>query len=216
MWRKVVRREIMIKVAITGGIGSGKSTAADILRNFGYKCESADGIYRELLADEGFVEKISEHMGIAPIICDGKKVLDKQSLSGKVFGNKNELKKLNDFAHPAVMDVLMKNMEKRRGDSVTFAEVPVLFEGGFDRLFDYVVVIKKDIESRVLKTMDRDGKSADDVKRVIAAQVDYDNIEENGKFIVVKNDGTIEELKENLKRAVAEILQKDKKQAEND
>lgn len=206
----------MIKVVITGGIGSGKSTAADILRNFGYLCESADKIYHELLTDEEFVEKISEHMGIAPIVCDGKKVLDKQSLSDKVFGNKNELKKLNDFTHPAVMDVLMGNMEKRRSDDIVFAEVPVLFEGGFDRLFDYVVIIKKNIESRVLKTMDRDGKSADDVKRVIAAQVDYDNIEENGKFIVVKNDGTIDDLKKSLKSVVAEILQKGKKRAEND
>lgn len=47
----------MIKVAITGGIGSGKSTAAAILGEFGYKCESADKIYHELLSDEKFVEK---------------------------------------------------------------------------------------------------------------------------------------------------------------
>ena len=52
----------MIKVAITGGIGSGKSTAAAILGGVGYKCESADKIYHELLSDEKFVEKISEHM----------------------------------------------------------------------------------------------------------------------------------------------------------
>lgn len=206
----------MIKVAITGGIGSGKSTAADILRKLGYKCESADEIYHELLADEEFVEKISVHTGIAPIMRDGKKFLDKKSLSDKVFGNKSELKKLNDFTHPAVMDVLMKNMDRRRYDDIVFAEVPVLFEKGFDRLFDYVVIIKKDLESRVLKTMERDGKSIDEVKKVIAAQVDYDNIEENGKFIIVKNDGTIDDLKKSLKNVVAEILQKDKKQVEND
>ena len=68
----------MIKVAITGGIGSGKSTAAAILGEFGYKCVSADKIYHELLSDENFVEKISEHMGIEPIFCDGKKFLDKK------------------------------------------------------------------------------------------------------------------------------------------
>jgi len=201
----------MIKVAITGGIGSGKSTAAAILGEFGYKCESADKIYHELLYDEKFVEKISEHMGIEPIFCNGKKILDKKTLSDKVFGDKKELKRLNEFTHPVVMDVMMRKMESLKNEKIVFAEVPVLFEGGFDNLFDYVVVIKKNIESRVIKTMDRDGKSADDVKRVVAAQIDYDNIEENEKFIVVNNNGTIVDLKENLKSVVAGILQKRQK-----
>lgn len=201
----------MIKVAITGGIGSGKSTAAAILGEFGYKCVSADKIYHELLSDENFVEKISEHMGIEPIFCNGKKILDKKTLSDKVFGDKKELKRLNEFTHPVVMDVMMRKMESLKNEKIVFAEVPVLFEGGFDRLFDYVVVIKKNIESRVIKTMDRDGKSADDVKRVVAAQIDYDNIEENEKFIVVNNNGTIVDLKENLKSVVAGILQKRQK-----
>lgn len=201
----------MIKVAITGGIGSGKSTAAAILGEFGYKCESADKIYHELLSDEKFVEKISEYMGIEPIFCNGKKILDKKTLSDKVFGDKKELKRLNEFTHPVVMDVMMRKMESLKNEKIVFAEVPVLFEGGFDNLFDYVVVIKKNIESRVIKTMDRDGKSADDVKRVVAAQIDYDNIEENEKFIVVNNNGTIVDLKENLKSVVAGILQKRQK-----
>lgn len=201
----------MIKVAITGGIGSGKSTAAAILGEFGYKCESADKIYHKLLSDEKFVEKISEHMGIEPIFCNGKKILDKKTLSDKVFGDKKDLKRLNEFTHPVVMDVMMRKMESLKNEKIVFAEVPVLFEGGFDNLFDYVVVIKKNIESRVIKTMDRDGKSADDVKRVVAAQIDYDNIEENGKFIVVNNNGTIVDLKENLKSVVAGILQKRQK-----
>lgn len=201
----------MIKVAITGGIGSGKSTAAAILGEFGYKCVSADKIYHELLSDENFVEKISEHMGIEPIFCNGKKILDKKTLSDKVFGDKKELKRLNEFTHPVVMDVMMRKMESLKNEKIVFAEVPVLFEGGFDNLFDYVVVIKKNIESRVIKTMDRDGKSADDVKRVVAAQIDYDNIEENEKFIVVNNNGTVVDLKENLKSVVAGILQKRQK-----
>lgn len=106
---------------------------------------------------------------------------------------------------------MMRKMESLKNEKIVFAEVPVLFEGGFDNLFDYVVVIKKNIESRVIKTMDRDGKSADDVKRVVAAQIDYDNIEENEKFIVVNNNGTIVDLKENLKSIVAGILQKRQK-----
>ena len=201
----------MIKVAITGGIGSGKSTAAAILGEFGYKCVSADKIYHELLSDEKFVEKTSEHMGIEPVFCNGEKKLDKKTLSDKVFGDKKELKRLNEFTHPVVMDVMMRKMESLKNEKIVFAEVPVLFEGGFDNLFDYVVVIKKNIESRVIKTMDRDGKSADDVKRVVAAQIDYDNIEENEKFIVVNNNGTIVDLKENLKSVVAGILQKRQK-----
>ena len=110
----------------------------------------------------------------------------------------------------------MKNMEERQNEEIVFAEVPVLFEGGFDRLFDYVVIIKKNVECRILKTVSRDGKSAEDVKRVVAAQIDYDNIEENGKIIVVKNDGTIDELKARLKIVVAEIIRNGKKQTKND
>ncbi len=205
----------MIKIAITGGIGSGKSTAVAALKQLGYKCESADEVYRELLRNENFVENLSEYMGVKPLCVDGKKTLDKKALSEKVFSDVNELKKLNEYTHPAIMDVLLRKM-KWYPDEVVFAEVPVLFERGYENLFDYVIIITKELQSRVEKTMLRDGKTEDDVKKVIEMQFDYGKIEPRDNFFVVKNDGSVEDLKNKMVEVIEEIIKKREKKVSND
>ena len=89
----------MIKIAITGGIGSGKSTAAEEIEKFGYKCFSADEIYKHMLTDDKFVCDLSDYMGVKPLFKDGKFSLDKKAVSALVFGQ-NPLKKTQRL-HPS-------------------------------------------------------------------------------------------------------------------
>ncbi len=188
----------MFKIAITGGIGSGKSVAVKILKESGYKCFSADKIYNDLLKNEDFVLEVSKRMGIEPIAIDGKITLDKKAVSNLVFGNKSELKKLNECTHPVVMSVLTNKISQVKGEKFVFAEVPVLFEEGYDKLFDYVFVIKRKFDVRLINTMSRDGKSEEEVRKVVKSQFDYEKILQSDNVFIVDNNGSLDDLKEKL------------------
>ena len=84
----------------------------------------------------------------------------------------------------------------------------MLFEEGYDKLFDYVFVIKRNFDARLSNTMSRDGKNAEEVKRVVKSQIDYEKIPQSDNIIVVNNDGDIEELKAKLSGLMEAIEKK--------
>ena len=90
-------------VAITGGIGSGKSTVSRLFESFGYQVFSADEIYTQLIKEPEVVLKISALLGVEPKKCDSGEVsLDKKAISNVVFSDKAKLEKLNQYTHALV------------------------------------------------------------------------------------------------------------------
>ena len=132
------------KIAITGGIGSGKSTVLQYLKEKSYIVFSCDEIYRDLSNTYEFIEKLKKLFPDA--IVDGK--LDRKKLSNIVFKDKEELLKLNRLTHPLIMEKLLYEMEKA-SSGVVFAEVPLLFEGNYQTKFDYVIVVVRDLNDRI-------------------------------------------------------------------
>ncbi len=192
----------MYKIAITGGIGSGKSTVTRLLNELGYKSFSADEIYNDLLKKESFVLKLSEYMGVSPIIADGRAALDKKAISELVFADKNKQKKLNEYTHPIIMKALLDKISRLSNEKLVFAEVPLLFEEGYDKLFDYVFVINRDFGARLQGTMSRDNKNEEEVKRIVNAQFDYKKLPRSDKIIVINNDGSLDDLKQRLNEII--------------
>lgn len=175
-----------IRIAITGGIGSGKSAVCEVIKKH-YPVYSCDAIYTELLASTEFLNKInSVFCGV--VTSDGR--LDRQALSAAVFKNDAALKKLNSITHPEIMSAAFKKME---GHSLSFLEVPLLFENGFESLFDGVIVVLRDLEDRINSVMLRDNSDRESVLLRINKQFDY----ENGnftKYYVIHNDGNLTDL----------------------
>lgn len=196
----------MIKIAITGGIGSGKSTAAEEIKKLGYKCFSADEIYKHMLTDDKFVCDLSDYMGVKPLSDCGKFFLDKKAVSALVFSDKTHLKKLNDYTHPLIMNELIGKMESLKTESIVFAEVPLLFECGYDKLFDFVFIITRSDDKRTEGTMLRDGKTKEEVEKVISNQFSYDKIAPEANIEIINNDGTVQELKNKLTEAIGKII----------
>lgn len=196
----------MIKVAITGGIGSGKSTAAEEIKKLGYKCFSADDIYKQMLTGDKFVCKLSDSLGVKPIFADGKFFLDKKAVSELVFSDKAQLKKLNNYTHPLIMSALLSKMESIPTEKIVFAEVPLLFEGGFENLFDFVLVISRPNNKRMQGTMLRDGKTKEEVEKVISNQFAYNKIAQADNIEIINNDGTVQELKNKLIVVIDKII----------
>lgn len=182
----------MLKVAITGGIASGKSTVSAYLLTQGYTVYDADKIYADLLDDPVIVEKISKLVGVQSITENDKSMLDKKAISKKVFNDKPLLKKFNEYTHALVYEKI-DDIIKRSTDEILFFEIPLLFESGKEDEFDKVIVIKRDIGDRIDSAKTRDASSDESVKLKIKNQIDYDNYDFS-KHTVIYNDGDVKSL----------------------
>ena len=190
------RQNKKLYVAITGGIGSGKSTVCDILRSLGYEVYSADQISHELYKDENIQEKIKNNF--TQCIVEGE--IDRKILSEIVFSDQSKKRKLEKIFHPKVIQRLKKRMSESHG-KIIFAEIPLLFEGGFENEFDRVIVVIRPLKDRIKSVMERDGLSEQEVMARIKNQYNY---EENSfsAHSIVYNQGD----KEFIQQQVLKIL----------
>lgn len=191
-------------IAITGGIGSGKSFALKIIKKLGYKSFSADLIYKNLQKSKEFIMQVSSKIGVSPIVKDGKIYLDKQAVSNVVFNDKDKLKTLNDFTHPRIMQKMIQSAKKC--DGLVFCEVPLLYEGGYENLFDFIFVIKRKDEDRFLSASKRDNKTIEQIKIVAKNQFNYTNLTQNTHTFIIENDGDENALTEKIKVAIQKII----------
>ncbi len=183
------------KIAITGGIGSGKSEVGKIVKRAGFPLFSCDEIYGEVILTSEYIERIKELFPSA--FQNGQ--IDRKRLASIVFSDESALKKLNEASHPLIMKTLYERMEKAEGKYV-FAEVPLLFEGGFEKDFDRVLIVMRSKEKRVRAVQERDGLSEAEVLRRMNGQFDYDlNAGMLSRlYFQIFNDGTKEELEKNV------------------
>ena len=186
-------------IAITGGIGSGKSTVSKIIKDLGYPVFSADEVYKNLIKDESFVKKIYDGLGIES---DNVK-FDKNLISSRVFNDKKALEKLNSITHPEVMNELIKLSKEKGG--VVFNEVPLLFESNFESLYDKVIIVTRNLDDRVSSVALRDGLTKDEILLRIKNQVNYENIKSNAHTLI-SNDKSLEELTKKVKAVIDNIV----------
>ena len=185
-------------IAITGGIGSGKSSVAKFLSEMGYPVFSCDEIYQEVILSLDYIEKVTNLF--PECIVNGR--IDKKILAQIVFTDKSKLTRLNGIAHPLIMEKLFEKMYNCNQELV-FAEVPLLFEGNYEDKFDSVIVIMRNKEKRIQSIISRDGITREQALNRINAQFDYDNSNErfkNCNAILIENNGTIEELKTQIQK----------------
>lgn len=170
------------KIAVTGGIGSGKSTVCRILQEQGYPVFSCDEINRALWQEKDYLDGLRTRF--PSCFPDGKP--DKKALSALVFSDRKALEQLNAYAHPRIYARLKEQMESVGRDC--FAEVPLLFESGMTELFDGVIVVLRSKEERMRSAAARDGITLQEAQERIAKQFDYDGRLPRGCFFV-RNDG---------------------------
>lgn len=195
----------MKKIAITGGIGSGKSTVLELIKDQGFPVFSCDEIYKEIIVSKEYIQKIQENFPTA--VKNG--LIDKQILSTLIFKDKTKRDMLNQIAHPLIMKRLFWKMDLSN-DNLVFAEVPLLFEGNFENLFDAVIVVKRDLKSRINSVATRDNLTAIEVESRINAQFLYDSPEgqiriKNSNAYVIDNNTSIQNLLVQLNNTINAI-----------
>ena len=185
-----------MKVAVTGGIGAGKSEFMRAVKELGIRTYSADEINAELLRDKGYIEKLSETFPLA--VKDGK--VDKSVLREEVFSNEKKRKTLNALAHPEIR----RKIEEITGDTVV--EVPLLFESGMTDLFDRVIVVTAGEDVRINRIVSTRNISKDLAKNIIKNQTTDDERLKRADYVAI-NDGTRKDLYEQAKNIIKRIFE---------
>lgn len=185
-----------MKVAVTGGIGAGKSEFMRAVKELGIRTYSADEINAELLRDKRYIEKLSEAFPLA--VKDGK--VDKSALREEVFSNEEKRKTLNTLAHPEIR----RKIEEITGDAVV--EVPLLFESGMTDLFDRVIVVIAGEDVRINRIVSTRNISKDLAKNIIKNQTTDDERIKRADYVAI-NDGTRKDLYEQAKNIIKRIFE---------
>lgn len=185
-----------MKVAVTGGIGAGKSEFMRAVKELGIRTYSADEINAELLRDKGYIEKLSAAFLLA--VKDGK--VDKVALREEVFSNEKKRKTLNALAHPEIR----RKIEEITGDAVV--EVPLLFESGMTDLFDRVIVVTAGEDVRINRIVSTRNISKDLAKNIIKNQTTDDERIKRADYVAI-NDGTRKDLYEQAKNIIKRIFE---------
>lgn len=161
----------MLRIGLTGGIGSGKSTVAAIFRLLGIPVYDADSASKRLMSENPVLkQQIKNSFGEESYI-DGE--LNTKYLAQQVFNDKNKLALLNSFVHPATKQDSEKWLQFQRAPYV-IREAALIFETGSEKELDLVVGVSSPLELRIKRTMLRDKVSRDQVKLRMENQMNED------------------------------------------
>ena len=187
--------------AITGSIGCGKTTLSKIVRRLGYVVYDIDGWVRRLYYQKDFIKVIAAHF---PEVMEGEKV-NKRKLRNLVFGDNARLKVLESLIHPFLKQTLMnvRRRNARRAD-LFFMDVALLFEMGWDKYCDYIVVADDDYETQKMRVMRRDNISAADFDKINRIQMD-NAAKKVLADVIINTDKPINLLKVELLAMIEEI-----------
>ena len=189
------------KIAITGGIGSGKSAVCRILKERGYPVFSCDEINRTLLSEKSYLEGLCALFPTC--VKDGN--LQKTALAALVFSDKEALETLNAYAHPRISERLQRDMDG--AEKTCFAEVPLLFESGIAEQFDGVIVVLRNKEERIRAVVTRDGLTPEQAEARIKQQFDYDGPLPDG-CLAIENNGDETALSKKIDEALKALKER--------
>lgn len=180
-----------MKVAITGTIGSGKSTVLKELMDLGYPCLSADAINKELLEQEDVQNDIVNLLNLDSF--------SKENIRDVIFNNRDMKLKLEGYLHPLILSKI--NACDVYKDGIQFVEVPLLFESGWDIYFDYSVVVYCDEDVARYRLVNFRGMDLEDVNLRIQSQMPTKEKITKADFTICNNDSAFI-----LKELVKELL----------
>lgn len=161
----------MLRVGLTGGIGSGKSTVARIFEVLGIPVYSADMAARRLMnEDEELKKKIIAHFGKESYINDE---LNRSYIASLVFNDKEKLELLNYLSHPVTIRDANQWMQQQNSP-YTIKEAALLFESGSVEHLDYVIGVYTPAPLRIQRIMQRDNATREEVLQRMSRQMDED------------------------------------------
>ena len=179
----------MIKLGITGGIGSGKSVVARLLQVMDVPVYLTDDAAKRLMTDSPDIRReLSALAGAEVYRPDGS--LNRALLAAYMFGHPDRVARVNAIVHPRVKADFLRwcGEQERRGFPLVGMECAILYESGFDSLVDRVLTVSAPVDIRLQRVMRRDAAREEQVRKRIAHQLDDSLLVSRADFVVT-NDG---------------------------
>jgi dephospho-CoA kinase len=186
----------MIRLGLTGSIGSGKSTVAQLLRSRGIPVLDADAIARQVSRDPGTLEAVSLELGPEYVL---ETDLNRPKVAALIFNNPEARAKLNAIIHPRVraeMTRLQSNLELE-GTELVVQDIPLLFENGYEKIFDATILVDVPLEDRIARVQARDGLTREAILARDTAQMPASEKRLKATYIL-ENDGDLAHLERQL------------------
>jgi dephospho-CoA kinase len=199
----------MLTIGLTGGIGSGKSTVAQILGEFGAPILDADKVAHTTYAPGApAYDAVIAAFGAQVVAAD--RTIDRKKLGSIVFGNPERLNQLTSIVWPATRESIRRNVAELRASGAKLpivVEAAILIEANWQPLFDEIWLVRASREQVVTRIESQRGLKPAETEARIRAQL---SDEERAKHatLVIENNGSLEELREMLKTVWAEALKR--------
>ncbi|WP_434671125.1 dephospho-CoA kinase [Helicobacter pylori] len=190
-------------IALTGGIGTGKSTTIKILELQGYQILDADKIAHQLLQERRF--EIAQHFG-SDIL--EKDILNRKKLGAIVFQNANELKWLENFLHPLIREcMLQKAYELEKNHQEYFLDIPLFFEVGGKKCYPVskVILVYAPRALQIERLLERDKLKEAEILQRLACQMDIEQKRAMSDYII-DNSSSLKDLNKQVERFLKTLL----------
>jgi dephospho-CoA kinase len=195
-------------VGLTGGIASGKSVVARVLRGLGLTVIDADQIAREVVApnSEGLAEIVAN---FGPDVVDAAGNLDREQMGQLVFANPEARRKLQAITHPRIGQLSAQRLAEAKAGSGPYVvyEAPLLVEVGAHKGLDALIVVAASEDAQIARASTRDGLAVEEVRQRIAAQLPLARKVEVADYVIT-NDGTLEQLEAATRNVHSRVLER--------
>jgi dephospho-CoA kinase len=178
----------MLKIGVTGGIGSGKSTVCEIFRHLGVPIFSSDHEANKLLDSSEVIEFYKNEFGSA-VFANGS--LDKQKIAAIIFNDSAALQKVNRFIHPIVNSQFAKWVNNQKNCFYIIKESALLLEQNSKGYLDYIILVIAPQELRIKRVMSRDGSEENIVMERIKNQVTDTEKMKHANYIISNDEHSL-------------------------
>ncbi len=176
----------MIKIGITGGIGSGKSYVCHIIKSMGYPVYDCDSEAKRLMVtNRHIIESLTSIIGSEAYLADGN--LNRTAVAQFLFKNKENAERINSIVHPVVKEDFLHWASLQKSDLV-FMESAILFESGFNNAVDHTLAVYAPKETRIQRTMQRDNATWEQIEARMQQQMTDEEIRTLADHLI-ENDG---------------------------
>ena len=171
-------------IGITGSIGCGKTTLANIAKDLGYAVYDIDGWVRRIYNNKEFLNILSEIFKGS--VKNG--IADKKYLRNIVFNDLKKLRQLEDLIFPFLNSMIRKQISKKaKNNEIFFIDIALLFEKGWDKYCDYIIVADVDYETQKQRVMKRDNITNEDFDNINNIQINNNEKKQWADFIINTN-----------------------------
>ena len=194
----------MLKVGLTGGIGSGKSTVAKALQAKGIMLVDADQIARDVVQPgELALKEVAEAFGNDILLADGN--LDRAALKKRIFSDPLAKTQLEGILHPRIRQRILERLDEATDTAYVVADIPLLVESNYPQYFDRVVVVDCPEETQLARVLSRDEMSEAQILNIMASQATRQD-RKAAATDIIDNSGDLASLKMQIEKLHESLL----------